>query len=192
MAGKSKLLGAMKIVKLVILGSALATRTATGSYTVEDQIANELAWLNVRRDLETMQQPSQLPTTIVRLVAAGQGPEFETRILASYAAVRPEARSQLDAMWMDRLADEASSATLDRFLATRAVALAEAMGIESDSLESADDWVMLANNGNGNGNGNYDNENNGWGNGDQDAPGGSGDNNNAENSDNTPPPGQQP
>ena len=35
----------------------------------------------------------------------------------------------------------------------------------------------------------FKNKNNGWGNGDQDAPGNSGPNNNAENSDREPPPG---
>jgi len=129
------------VVKLFMIGSIMATRTASGAATPEDALQHELAWMSVRDGLSGAETGIQLPADVRRLVEQGFDSDLDYRVRATYSAIAPADIAQLDALWMDRFAEGgAGTEVVDRFLQERAAALPQLVQDKADQMDSADKW----------------------------------------------------
>lgn len=115
-----------RMIKLVVLGSAVATRTATGSPAPESALDHELAWLVVRERTVGNSASAALPDDVRYLVACSFSEDFEYRVKSSYRSALPDGIATLDELWMDTMLEGgADFQIMDRFLAARTTALSE-------------------------------------------------------------------
>lgn len=121
--------------KLFVLGSFVATRTASGSADPEDSMRHELAWMSVRDGLSNTVSGNHVSGEIRRMVQQEIEKDLDFRVAYTYRAISPDDIAQLDALWMDHLA---GADDIDRFLGARTVALRQLAQDNSEILGSPD------------------------------------------------------
>ena len=120
-----------RLFKLVLLSSAVLSRSAGGAADPEAAFDHELAWMAVREGLASTSDIGVVPDRARLLVGEGFGEGFEARVRESYRAVSIDAVTHLDTIWMDRLAEGGASAdVVDGFLAARSSALPDVIDLE--------------------------------------------------------------
>lgn len=130
--------GVSRIFKLVVLGSAVVTRTAAGSPAPQSALDHELAWLNVSERMAGSFESATLPDDVRYLVVANFSEDFEYRVKSSYRGMSPDGVARLDELWMDTMREGAADfETMDRFLAARTAALSEMTTPGSTDIETA-------------------------------------------------------
>ena len=127
-----------RLIKLVVIGSVVATRSSSGAMTPEESLDHELAWMAVRQGLDRTSEIG-LTADIRRLVGDGAGDDMETRVRASYSGASTGSIPELDTLWMESLMQGgAGSDVTDRFLDARSSALAELLPTASSAREARD------------------------------------------------------
>ncbi len=127
-----------RFLKLFVIGSFVATRTASGAATPGEALQHEMAWMSVRDDLATGTAKSiQLPAEVSRLAGQDFDGDFEARVKKSYLATAPADIAQLDLLWMISFEERAADIrTVDRFLLARSSALGQMMQDTSAEMNS--------------------------------------------------------
>ncbi len=123
--------------KLFVLGSFVATRTASGAADPEDSLQHELAWMSVRDGLSDSVSGNHISGEIRRMVEQEIEKDLDFRVAYTYRAISPDEIAQLDALWMDHLA---GAEDIDRFLGARTVALRQLAQDDSETLGNPDQW----------------------------------------------------
>ena len=125
-----------RLIKLVVIGSVVVTRSSSGAMTPEEGLEHELAWMAVRQGLDRTSEIG--PTAdIRRLVGDGAGEDLEARVRASYSGASAASLSQLDTLWMESLLQSgAGSDATDRFLGERSRALADLLPAATSASEA--------------------------------------------------------
>ena len=127
-----------RLIKFVVIGSVVVTRSSSGAMTPEEGLDHELAWMAVRQGLD---RPSEIGLTadMIRLVGDSTGGDLEMRVRASYSSASAATIPQLDTLWMESLMQSgAGSDVTDRFLEARSSMLAELLPTASSAREARD------------------------------------------------------
>lgn len=138
---RSMLRHMVRLIKLVVIGSIVATRSTTGAPASDATHEHELAWMAVREALARSSAGNQLPADVERMVTERVGTDLELSVRASYRNVPTDRIAELDALWMDSLIRSgAGSAATDAFLAERAQVLSQILSANGDGPKSIDEW----------------------------------------------------
>ncbi len=178
MKGKSKFLSVSTLVRGLVIGSILVSRAAASVLPVWSGGSPDVGvkWAAVRDEVQNAARRQTINADIIDLLhGADLDRSLDDAVRMSYAIATNAEIKALDELWVDTIMLRGDSRLMAQYLAMRATL---ELGPDGDSRAYVDEWLWLAN---GGGNCDGGNGNNGWGNGDQDAPGGSEDNNNAEN-----------
>lgn len=128
-------------LKLFMIGSLVASRSATGAATPEETLEHELAWIAARDGLIDATPGIQLPVDIRRLVDQGFDGNFDLRVRTSYRGISPDEIADLDALWMASFSENGVDAdVVDRFIVARAATLPEMMQENAAEIDSSDKW----------------------------------------------------
>lgn len=112
--------------KLFLLGSFVASRTASGAPGPDDSLRHELAWMNVRDGLSETATDTPLSNEVRQIVEQDTDKDLELRVANTYRVVSPDNVAALDALWMDHLIGAGVAADeIDRFVEARTAALRE-------------------------------------------------------------------
>ena len=127
-----------RLIKLVVIGSIVATRSSSTAMAPDEGIDHEMAWMTVRQGLDRTSEIG-LTADIRRLVGDGAGDDLEARVRASYGGTETGSITQLDTLWMESLMQSgAGSDVTDRFLDARSSTLAELLPTASSVSEARD------------------------------------------------------
>ena len=131
-----------RLFKLLMIGSFVMSRTASGEVTPDEDLNHELAWMSVRDGLSReAKSADKIPLEVNLLVDTGFGGDLEKRIRASYLAISPTNVAQLDTMWMNSFLDQgADTETVDRFLRARSGALDEVAQKMPSAMDRPEKW----------------------------------------------------
>lgn len=125
--------------KLFVVGSFVATRTASGAADPDDSLRHELAWMAVRDGLADVVNTTPLPAEVRRIVEQEIDKSLDFRVAYTYRSISADEIAQLDTLWIDHLAGQgAASEEMDQFLEARTVALRQLVNGEADAIESPD------------------------------------------------------
>ncbi|MCU4652076.1 hypothetical protein N8I71_04500 [Roseibacterium sp. SDUM158016] len=115
-----------RLIQLVLIGSTVITRTASGAGAPDSALEHELTWMKVREGIAGTTDSVLLPADVRRLAEEGYGEDFRYRVGSTYRAISPEGVARLDALWMESLAQSGASAeVVDSFLEARSSVLTE-------------------------------------------------------------------
>ncbi|MEM8627135.1 MAG: hypothetical protein AAGF32_04265 [Pseudomonadota bacterium] len=139
MTQKPKFQFARRLFKFFVLGTFVASRTASGDADPQDTLRHEQAWMNVRDRLSTSAAPNALPPDLAKLIAQPGAQNLAARVSRSYGAIEPANIAQLDALWMEHLTRQGvGAAEMDTFLSARTVALRETIDAKAKHRDGAD------------------------------------------------------
>lgn len=125
--------------KLFVVGSFVATRTASGAADPDESLRHELAWMAVRDGLADVVNATPLPAEVRRIVEQEIDRELSFRVDYTYRAISGDEIATLDALWIDHLAGQgAATEEMDQFLEARTGALRQLASGASDSIDSPD------------------------------------------------------
>lgn len=125
--------------KFFVLGSFVATRTASGSPDPDDALRHEMAWMAVRDGLSDAVSDTTLSADVLRAVEHELDGNLDFRVAYTYGAIAPDEIADLDALWMDHLSGLGTAAEdMDRFLGARTAALSSLVSSAAETRDSSD------------------------------------------------------
>ncbi len=141
MKNKPYLRNLAKTFKLFVLGSFVATRTASGMSEGEEPDRHEAVWMLVRDQLSDVGTGQVISGELRNMIEQEIERDLDFRVNYTYQAIAPDEIAQLDAIWVDHLVGrDAGADEMDRFLGARTVALRRIMREGPETGESPEQW----------------------------------------------------
>ncbi|MEM9320659.1 MAG: hypothetical protein AAGA70_16875 [Pseudomonadota bacterium] len=126
-----------RVIKLVVIGSVVVTRSTGDAEAPENGLQHELAWMAVREGLTRTSSETELSADIRRLVMETGAEDLEYRVRSTYLNVSADEIARLDSLWMDSLMQSGANAdATDRFLAERSRAMSSLLLTQHSDVET--------------------------------------------------------